>query len=292
MAIVTVTQDLLWDLGGITQSGQSPFKKVTDLDILGTWVLTDKLNDLKEFTFTVKNDDFNKANVLLEREVSIPGITNFSGIITEKKPVRDAIQFTAKEQAWHLTRRKYNCHDIKRIRFTQKEWWDKLWKFRRRMVLQGKFLDISTGNDIPNLPLLIRMIDPELKAHALSTGDDIAFTIIKNDDTIIKLDHEIEEYIPSTGELNVWIRFPGIRSGQDFDFEMYFGNQNASNQENITGVWDSTTNGEWHLHADSLDSTSNNNDGTDTAITREAGFIADAARFDGVNSRIDVSSSL
>jgi len=290
MATVTTTQDILWDIGSITLAGQSPYARIADLDILGTWVYTDKLNDLKQFTFVVKNDQFNKANVLIEREISIPGITNFDGIITEKKPKTDSIGFTAKEQAWHLTRRKYNCHDIKRIRFTQKEWWNKLWKFRRRITIQGKFLEISTGNDIVNLPLLIRITDPELKAHALSSADDVAFTIIKNDDTIIKLDHEIEEYVSSTGELNVWVKFPALKSGQNLDFEMYFGNPNASNQENITGVWNERTDGEWHLHADSLDSTSNNNDGTDTAITREAGFIADAARFDGVDSKIDVGS--
>lgn len=292
MVIVSISDDLKWllsEAGGVI--GQSPFKKISNLDILGKWKLTDRLNDLKTFEFTVKNDNFERDNIIIERDISVPLLTPFKGVITQRTPLRDSIKFKAMELAWHFTRRKYSCHDKRRIKFTQKDWFDKAWKQRRKIKLVGKKLTLSTGSDISNFPLLFKTTDIELKNHALSNGFDILFTITSTDGVITQLNHEIEKFTPSTGELVVFIKFPDLKSNQDINFEMYYSNPDSSNQQNPTGTWSGVPfNAIWHLHSDSLDSTSNNNDGTDTSITRVIGEIADSANFDAINSKIDVGT--
>lgn len=295
MVQITLENDLQFYLANATGIvGQQPYKKDIKLDTIGDWQLTDKLDGLKEFTFTVKNDEVEKTNVLVERNINVPFLTPFSGMIVEKTPAKDVVQFKAVENAWHLTRRKFRCHDKRRIKYTDNSWHDKLWRFRRHIKILGKKLhDLSTGNDLVNFPLLFHTIDEELKTHARSDGFDIFFTKTETDGTTTKLHHDIEYYDSTTGELWVWVEYPEIRSGQDEDFEMYFGYEEATDQSNPTGTWDDYLNGYamvQHLHENSLDSTSNNNDGTDTSITYVPGKIANTAQFDAVDSKIDFGS--
>ena len=295
MVTVTIENDFQFNLAnssGIV--GQQPHKLETRLDSIGNWTLTESLDGLTEFTFSARNDEHEKANILMERNISVPFLTPFNGIITKKKPGKATVDFTAVEDAWHFTRKKFTCHDKRRIKFTQEEWYNKLWRFRRKIKIQGKkFHDLSTGSDLVNFPLLFHTIDLELKTHARSDGFDILFTKTENDGTVVKLHHEIESYDYSTGELWAWVEYPEIRSGQDEDFEMYFGNEDSTDQQTVTGTWSDYLTGfnmVQHLNADSLDSTSNNNDGTDTTITYVTGKIANAASFDGVDSKIDCGS--
>lgn len=295
MVTVTIENDFQFNLAqsaGVV--GQQPHKKETKLDSIGNWTLRETLDGLTEFTFSARNDEHEKANILMERNISVPFLTPFNGIITQKKPGKATVDFTAVEDAWHFTRKKFFCHDKRRIKYTQEDWFNKLWRFRRKITIQGKkFHDLSTGSDLLNFPLLFHTIDSELKTHARSDGFDILFTKTENDGTVTQLQHEIESYDFSTGELWVWLEFPEIRSGQNEEFEMYFGNENSVNQQNITGTWDYYLTGfnmVQHLNINSVDSTSNNNDGTDTSITYVSGKVANAAHFDGVNSKIDLGS--
>ncbi len=102
-------------------------------------------------------------------------------------------------------------------------------------------------------------------------GRDILFTngTDCNTDSGTKLPFEIEKYASSTGELVAWIEADDVSSTTAKSLLLYYGNSTATDQQNITGVWDSTYAGVWHLNEDPSggapqhsDSTSNNNDGT------------------------------
>jgi len=71
---------------------------------------------------------------------------------------------------------------------------------------------------------------------------------------------------------------------------MYYGNNIASSQENVPGTWNSNYKLVNHLHDDFLDSTLNNNHGTNVGTTDSSGQIADAQQWDGANDLITVPS--
>lgn len=111
--------------------------------------------------------------------------------------------------------------------------------------------DASSPN-LTNFPVLIsETSDTDLKSAAnagkvqSSSGYDIIF-MDANETT--KLDHEIEKYVASTGEIEMWVRIPTLSTLTDTVIYMYYDNSNIStSQENKTGVWDSNYKGVWHL---------------------------------------------
>lgn len=165
------------------------------------------------------------------------------------------------------------------------EWWDDDWNFRKKITI-----DYTKVNcDLTNFPVLIFLAsDADLVADAQSDGGDIAFT----DSNQQQLDHEIEFFDVSTGELYAWVRIPNLSSISDTEIYMYYGNAGASSQQNPTGVWDSNYKMVQHLDEKTgshQDSTSNNNDGTPFGgVTQDfTGVIDGADDFDGTDNFID-----
>ncbi len=125
---------------------------------------------------------------------------------------------------------------------------------------------VSGGSDLSNFPVLISVIDPNLRTVSNggfvqnSSGFDILFT---DTTQTIKLDHEIEKYVPSTGEIEMWVRLPSLYATTDTVIYMYYDNTAiSSSQENKNGVWNSNYKAVWHLKETSgsqTDSTSNSN---------------------------------
>lgn len=247
MVTVTTARDLIWDTAGrLAVVGQSPYKIKADLDILSKWILTDQLNELRMFEFSVKNDDFEKENVLLERNIIIPLLTPFTGIITEKEPLKDKIKFRVHELAWHLKRRKFKCHDKARLKYTVEDWYDKDWQFRRNLSIKGKRIKLGSGA-IRNQALQFKTTDPELREHALSDGRDIIFTTVTSDGEIVLLKSEIESFNGNTGEIIAWIQFPEIRNNTDQEFQMYYKNPNPP-LELRESPWDEKYSAVWHMN--------------------------------------------
>ena len=79
-------------------------------------------------------------------------------------------------------------------------------------------------------------------------GDDLIFT---NSSKTVQLDHEIEKYDNTTGEIVAWVEVPFLSGSSNTDIYMYFGNSNVTSPtENPTGVWDANYAGVWHLGED------------------------------------------
>ncbi|KKM67490.1 hypothetical protein LCGC14_1470580, partial [marine sediment metagenome] len=130
---------------------------------------------------------------------------------------------------------------------------------------------------------------------------DEGYDIVFKDSYGRQLDHEIEDYVPTSGKFVAWVRIPTLSYNTDMVIYMYYGSSCvSSSQENITGVWNSNYKGVWHLDETPADqgthddSTSNPNTGTwnDTNTlgnTNATGRIDGADDFDGTDDSINVS---
>jgi len=141
--------------------------------------------------------------------------------------------------------------------------------------------------------VLISLVsDSDLAGDAQDDGDDILFT---SADEVTKLSHEIESFNDTTGQLVAWVKIPSLLSSTDTEIYMYYGYSGASNQEDIANVWDSNYKMVQHLEESSggtnaiIDSTSNNNDGTDygSPTFGSTGQVDGSVTFDGTNDWID-----
>lgn len=156
-------------------------------------------------------------------------------------------------------------------------WFNTDWGFRKELSTDSSFIPSNQSA----FPVLLHITDTDLRDDAQNSGDDILFT---DSDEVTQLNHEIETYDGSTGELWAWIRVPTLDStGQSI--YMYYGNSGASNQENVTGTWNSNYQWVHHLEESSgqaIDSTSNNFDSDAQGATQGvAGPINSAYDYDG-----------
>ncbi len=163
------------------------------------------------------------------------------------------------------------------------------WIYRKQIVIDHT----KVSADQTNFPVLISISsDSDLAANAQSTGNDILFT---SSDGTTKLNHEIEKYDSTTGQLIAWVKVPTLSSTTDTILYMYYGNSGASNQQNKTGVWDANYVGVWHLpNGTSLsanDSTSNSNNGTVHSVTAGSGFVDGSASFGGSGAYVDFGNN-
>ncbi len=144
--------------------------------------------------------------------------------------------------------------------FEGSTWWSSDWGYRKLITVNSSQVDA----DLINFPVLVyNSSDSDLASHAQNDGDDIAFVLYSDNST--QLNHEIELFNSTNGELVAWVNVTSLSSSSDTKIWMYYGNSTCSSQENITGVWDSNHVLVQHLNETSgthYDATANNNDGT------------------------------
>ena len=183
--------------------------------------------------------------------------------------------------------------------------------YRRAITIDGS--NVSGTSSLSNFPLLFSTTTDFLK-HTSSggkvengSGYDIVFATSTNPSAGTKLDHEIETYSSSTGEVVFWIRIPTLEGSDTASttIYMFYGSSTISfSQENVTGIWDSGYKAVYHLKEsgdeignDYIDSTSNNRDaqggaGDPGAVpTQVTGKIGKGQDFDGSNDLLKYTLS-
>jgi hypothetical protein len=167
-------------------------------------------------------------------------------------------------------------------------WYNVDWSYRKKITIYAS----QVSGDLDYFPVLINQSsDGELAANAQADGGDILFTSANGTS---KLDHEIEKYIPGTGELVAWVEVPSLSGSSNTELYMYYGNATVADQWNITGTWNEGGNDNfeavWHLDETSdqhNDSTSNGNHSTSVDVTTQGsatGQIDGADEFDRTQS--------
>jgi hypothetical protein len=169
------------------------------------------------------------------------------------------------------------------------QWWNYNW-LNRKVI---KIDHTKVLSNLVNFPILINInTDDKLAAHAQPDGDDIVFTT--NAGT--KLNHEIERFNHTSGQLVAWVNVTSLSSTVDTVLYMYYGNPSCSNQQNVPGTWNGGYGGVWHMNDITTttikDSTINHNNGTKTSANNPVetlGRIGQSQYFGGTN-RILVGS--
>lgn len=142
------------------------------------------------------------------------------------------------------------------------------WTHRKQITIDHN--KVSGSSNLTDFPMLFSVTDADLKhtSHGgkmgKTDGTDILFT---SSDGSTKLSHEIELYSSTTGQIVAWVKIPTLYTSQDTVLYVYFGNSGASDQQDITNVWDSNFTSVLHLNDNAAstnvnDSTSNSNDFT------------------------------
>lgn len=170
--------------------------------------------------------------------------------------------------------------------------------FVKQILIQSS--QVSGTSDLTDFPMLISFTDTDLRTTSNGgnvehvNGYDIVFTLA---DCSTMLDHEIEDYNPSTGEYIAWVKIPTLGASSNTNVHMYYGNSSVTTDPSTTSVWSSGFIGVWHLHenpsgtAPQMDeSTSNNFDGTSGGTMTSADSIdaqiGGGLDFDGSNDRV------
>ena len=185
------------------------------------------------------------------------------------------------------------------------KWYNGSWVYRSKITIDHTKVGSTTGSVLQYFPVLVSTTTNALKYTGYSgghtgksNGGDILFTL---SDGTTKLNHEVELYASSTGQLVSWIKVPSISTSTDTVLYMYYGNAGAADQGTTTGVWDDGGSnyfkGVWHLPNGTTltanDSTINALNGTlpATSPTSIPGQVDGAGNFNGSSSYIDIPSS-
>lgn len=117
----------------------------------------------------------------------------------------------------------------------------------------------KVGADLTNFPVWVNDTDIAYANHMLADASDLYFTI----NNATQLNHEIEWWDSTTGELGVWVNVTSVSSSADTVFYMYYGDSDIGIDPNFnaTDVWDGHYTGVFHMNDNTTstinDSTSN-----------------------------------
>jgi hypothetical protein len=176
---------------------------------------------------------------------------------------------------------------------TRSDWYNASWIFRKKITIDHT----KVGDNLTDFPVLVSLnSDADLASDARNDGYDILFTSANG---TTKLNHEIEQFDGNTGKLIAWVGVTSLSSSADTIIYMYYGNPSSADQQNPTGVWNSSYQAVWHLKETSggsgamKDSTTNANNGTDvnSPTLGAAGKIGNGTGFDGTNDYIRVGDA-
>ncbi len=154
------------------------------------------------------------------------------------------------------------------------DWYNSAWAHRKPITISHS--QVGGASDLTNFPVLISWSnDPNLQSEAKTDGSDILFT---DSSGTLKLNHEIEQYVSSSGQVQAWVLVPTVSASSDTTIYMYYGNPSAASQQNATGVWNGVYKGVWHFGSGAplADSSGTGNTLTSNGTTAVTGQIAGA----------------
>ena len=117
------------------------------------------------------------------------------------------------------------------------------------------YTKVEGGLALYNFPMLVNLTGQSFLRSSPSgpimnsSGYDIIFT----DSDHNKLDHQIEYYNGTTGDLIAWVRIPVLSTSSNTVIKMLYSNQQVTTDPSVTTVWDSHYKGVWHLNDNNLE---------------------------------------
>lgn len=164
------------------------------------------------------------------------------------------------------------------------DWWDLAWRRRIKLPIDNA----SSPQGHSNFPLLVTLESTRIDySKTKNAGEDIRF-IDSNGVTLLA--HEIDTW-DEAGRSLVWVNVPAIDPASNIDFIwLYYDNLSAADGQNVSGVWDNSYRGVWHLSPDLTDSTASDNDSSNNFTSDVSGFLGRGRRFLG-NGWLDIANA-
>jgi hypothetical protein len=167
------------------------------------------------------------------------------------------------------------------------------YKYERNITIDHN--RVAGGEDLYSFPVMISLSGQNfLKSSPTgqvfnASGYDIIFA----DDDYNQLDHQVEYYNGTSGDLIAWVRIPVLSASENTVIKIIYGNPLITDNPSVTSVWDSHYKGVWHLDNNSLnDFTSYNKSGTPyNTPTYPAGVINNALGMNGSNQYVQVNNA-
>ncbi len=155
---------------------------------------------------------------------------------------------------------------------------------RKKFILESD--SVSGSSDLTDFPVLVSVTLPAMDVTS-PNGFDIAFT---SADGTTQIDHQIESYNSTTGDLLAWVKFPTVSPNSDTQFFIYYGDSGITTSQDSTSTWDDNYVLVMHMNGPDTgtesDATQYGNDGTingvggiDT-VAAQIGFGRDFERGD------------
>jgi signal peptidase I len=104
------------------------------------------------------------------------------------------------------------------------------WSSRRALTVDPSKVT-GTLNDFP---VLVELTLPGAAGSTQADGDDLVFTAA---DGTTRLDHVLEAWDRTTGELVAWVRLPAVSASAPTNFYLYLGNPTAEDRSDAAGVF-------------------------------------------------------
>jgi YD repeat-containing protein len=157
------------------------------------------------------------------------------------------------------------------------------------------------NTDQSDFPFLFSTTDPSLATITNGgqvtspSGYDIIFSTDPNG--LTKLDHELEQYNPLTGQVTAWVRIPTLSHTTDTVLYVFYGNPNiTTSQQNPAGVWGANYQAVYHLSnvgtGMAADSSAHGNTATLTSVVPAPGGIDGTSSFNGISSYIQAPTTV
>lgn len=114
------------------------------------------------------------------------------------------------------------------------------WSFRRKITVDNS----GRAESLKNFPVFLKLNSSRVNySKMLANGADLRITDTSNN----LLNFEIERWNTS-GDSAIWFRAPNIVASSITEFYVYYGNANANDAQNISGVWDDNYLAVWHFN--------------------------------------------
>ena len=158
------------------------------------------------------------------------------------------------------------------------------WKYRKKITVDHSLV----AGDLSDFPVLVNVVDSDLKNKAQNDGDDILF--MDGPGVASRLFHEIERWDSTSGELVVWVNVNSLSSSSDTEIWLYYGNNDVSSQEYISRTWSSDFAEVYHFEDDGsvlTDSLGNEIPTNHGCVAGHAGIVGDGLYADGNNDYVD-----
>ncbi len=167
------------------------------------------------------------------------------------------------------------------------------YNYERNITFNHNLVD---GNeDLCNFPVMISL-SGQTFLRTIPNGDIFStdgYDIVFTDESYNQLDHQIEYYNGTTGDLIAWVRLPVLSTSLNTVIKIIYGNPAAAADPSVTTVWDSHYKGVWHLNGTPLrDNTAYNSTGTPYGSpTYPAGTINNSVSLNGSSQYLQVNSA-